>query len=91
VPLVLSKVPLVRSSGWYIGKLTDNFIATMLLVRLAARLAEDDPGLRKPMLQLLDGWLRHKSGKLDLQAHKLVKNGEFLSPYPLRCSRLTKL
>ena len=33
----------------------------VMLVRLAAKLIEDDPSLRKPMLQLLDGWLRHKT------------------------------
>ena len=32
--------------------------ATMLLVRLAASLAEDQ-SLRKPMMQLIDGWLRY--------------------------------
>lgn len=35
--------------------------ATMLLVRLASKLASEDPNLRKPMLTLLDGFLRHKS------------------------------
>lgn len=38
---------------------TKSAAATMLLVRLAAKLAEEDQGLRKPMMQLLDGWLRH--------------------------------
>ncbi|KAF2397340.1 coatomer subunit gamma [Trichodelitschia bisporula] len=46
--------------------------ATMLLVRLAAKLAEDDPGLRKPMLQLLDGWLRHKSELVNFEAAKAI-------------------
>ena len=27
----------------------------MMLVRLAAKLAEEDPSLRKPMMQMLDG------------------------------------
>jgi coatomer subunit gamma len=46
--------------------------ATMLLVRLAAKLAEEDPGLRKPMVGLLDGWLRHKSELVNLEAAKAI-------------------
>ncbi|KAF2834252.1 putative coatomer subunit gamma [Patellaria atrata CBS 101060] len=46
--------------------------ATMLLVRLAAKLAEDDPNLRKPMMQLLDGWLRHKSEMVNFEAAKAI-------------------
>ena len=46
--------------------------ATMLLVRLAAKLAEDDPGMRKPMMQLIDGWLRHKSEMVNFEAAKAI-------------------
>ncbi|OCL13526.1 Coatomer, gamma subunit [Glonium stellatum] len=46
--------------------------ATILLVRLAAKLAEEDPGLRKPMMQLLDGWLRHKSEMVNFEAAKAI-------------------
>ena len=46
--------------------------ATMMLVRLAAKLAEDDPGLRKPMMQLLDGFLRHKSEMVNFEAAKAI-------------------
>jgi coatomer subunit gamma len=46
--------------------------ATMLLVRLAAKLAEDDPGLRKPMVTLLDSWLRHKSELVNFEAAKAI-------------------
>lgn len=46
--------------------------ATMLLVRLAAKLAEDDPGLRKTMVTLLDGWLRHKSELVNFEAAKAI-------------------
>lgn len=47
---------------------------TMLLVRLAAKLAQDDPSLRKPMMQLLDGWLRHKSEMVNFEAAKAICN-----------------
>lgn len=46
--------------------------ATVLLVRLAAKLAAEDPGLRKPMMTLLDGWLRHKSEMVNFEAAKAI-------------------
>lgn len=46
--------------------------ALVLLVRLAAKLADEDPGLRKPMMQLLDGWLRHKHEMVNFEAAKAV-------------------
>ncbi|KAI9708803.1 MAG: coatomer subunit gamma [Bogoriella megaspora] len=46
--------------------------ATVMLVRLAAKLAEDDPSLRKPMMSLLDGWLRHKSEMVNFEAAKAI-------------------
>ncbi|MCJ1410527.1 coatomer subunit gamma [Ptychographa xylographoides] len=44
----------------------------VMLVRLAAKLADDDTSLRKPMLQLLDGWLRHKSEMVNFEAAKAI-------------------
>lgn len=46
--------------------------ARLMLVRLAAKLAEEDPGLRKPMVQLLDGWLRDKSEIVNIEAAKAI-------------------
>ncbi|PHH66378.1 hypothetical protein CDD81_7433 [Ophiocordyceps australis] len=46
--------------------------ATVMLVRLAAHLAEEDASLRKPMMQLLDGWLRHKSEMVNFEAAKAI-------------------
>lgn len=47
---------------------------TVMLVRLASKLIEDDISLRKPMLQLLDGWLRHKSEMVNFEAVKAICN-----------------
>ncbi|KAL2037859.1 hypothetical protein N7G274_009333 [Stereocaulon virgatum] len=47
---------------------------TIMLVRLAAKLIEDDASLRKPMLQLLDGWLRHKTEMVNFEAAKAICN-----------------
>lgn len=46
--------------------------ATVMLVRLAAQLAEEDQQLRRPMMQLLDGWLRHKSEMVNFEAAKAI-------------------
>ncbi|KAI1432433.1 adaptin N terminal region-domain-containing protein [Xylaria sp. CBS 124048] len=46
--------------------------AVVMLVRLAAQLAEEDQSLRKPMMQLLDGWLRHKSEMVNFEAAKAI-------------------
>ena len=46
--------------------------ALVMLVRLAAQLAEEEPSLRKPMMQLLDGWLRHKSEMVNFEAAKAI-------------------
>ncbi|KAG6101259.1 hypothetical protein E4U30_002507 [Claviceps sp. LM220 group G6] len=49
-----------------------NPAATVMLVRLASQLAEEDASLRKPMMQLLDGWLRHKSEMVNFEAAKAI-------------------
>ncbi|KAK5148760.1 hypothetical protein LTR04_000548, partial [Oleoguttula sp. CCFEE 6159] len=46
--------------------------AMVMLVRLAAKLAEEDQGLRKPMMQLLDSLLRHKSEMVNFEAAKAI-------------------
>lgn len=46
--------------------------AVILLVRLAAKLADEDASLRKPMMQLLDGWLRHKHDMVNFEAAKAI-------------------
>lgn len=52
----------------------------MMLVRLAAKLAEEDPGLRKPMMQMLEGWLRHKNETVNFEAAKAICHMPDLSP-----------
>ena len=49
-----------------------NPAAVIMLVRLAAQLAEEDLQLRRPMMQLLDGWLRHKSEMVNFEAAKAI-------------------
>jgi len=49
-----------------------NAAGVVLLVRLAAKIAVEDPNLRKPMVQLLDGWLRHKAEMVNFEAAKAI-------------------
>ncbi|KAK4555363.1 coatomer subunit gamma [Recurvomyces mirabilis] len=46
--------------------------ARVMLVRLATKLAEDDPSLRRPMMKLLDDWLRDKSEMVNFEAAKAI-------------------
>ncbi|PWN45741.1 putative coatomer gamma-2 subunit [Ceraceosorus guamensis] len=46
--------------------------AICMLVRYAAKVAEDDPNLRAPMVELLDGWLRHKSDMVNYEAARAI-------------------
>ncbi|KAK5679383.1 coatomer subunit gamma [Elasticomyces elasticus] len=49
---------------------TKSPLARVMLVRLATKLAHDDPSLRRPMLKLLDEWLRDKSEMVNFEAAK---------------------
>ena len=48
--------------------------ATMFLVRICSKLAEEDQGLRTPMFKLLEGFLRHKSEMVNFEAAKAICN-----------------
>lgn len=47
-------------------------MALCMLVRYAAKIADDDPNLRGVMLELLDNWLRHKSDMVNYEAAKAI-------------------
>jgi len=46
--------------------------AVCMLVRYAAKVAEDDPNLRPAMLDMLEGWLRHKSDMVNYEAARVI-------------------
>ena len=54
--------------------------ARVMLVRLAAKLAEEDPNLRRPMMKLLDDWLRDKSEMVNFEAAKAICATPDLTP-----------
>ena len=49
-----------------------NPFAICMLVRFAARIAEEDPNLRVMMMDMLENWLRHKSDMVNLEAAKAI-------------------
>lgn len=68
----MALVKMVQQYG--VAGAVKNPAATVMLVRLAAQLAEEDPSLRKPMIQLLDGWLRHKSEMFVTPSKRSTRN-----------------
>lgn len=46
--------------------------AICMLVRYAAKVAEEDANLRAPMIELLEGWLRHKSDMVNYEAARVI-------------------
>lgn len=47
-------------------------MALCILVRYAAKIAEDDPNLRPVMMELLENWLRHKSDMVNYEAARAI-------------------
>lgn len=46
--------------------------AICMLVRYAAKVAEEDPNMRAQMMELLEGWLRHKSDMVNYEAARAI-------------------
>lgn len=46
--------------------------AICMLVRYAAKVAEEDPNLRSAMMELLESWLRHKSDMVNYEAARVL-------------------
>lgn len=46
--------------------------AVCMLVRYAAKVAEEDPNLRPAMMDMLEGWLRHKSDMVNYEAARVI-------------------
>lgn len=47
-------------------------MALCMLVRYAAKIAEEDPNSRGVMMELLENWLRHKSDMVNLEAARAI-------------------
>lgn len=68
----MSLVKLVQQFGAQNQGAIKSPAARMMLVRLAGKIALEDPNMRKPMAQLLDGWLRDKSELVTFEAAKVL-------------------
>ncbi|KAI5819479.1 adaptin N terminal region-domain-containing protein [Pyronema omphalodes] len=66
------RMSLVKMVQQFSSGQVKNPAAVVMLVRLAAKLADDDQQMRKPMYQLLEGWLRHKSEMVTFEAAKAI-------------------
>ncbi|KAJ7201310.1 coatomer subunit gamma [Mycena pura] len=54
------------------GTTLKNAMALCMLIRYAAKVMEEDPNMQKQMVELLEGWLRHKSDMVNLEAARVI-------------------
>ncbi|OBZ79670.1 putative coatomer subunit gamma [Grifola frondosa] len=54
------------------GTTLKNAMALCMLIRYAAKVMEEDPNVQRQMLDLLEGWLRHKSDMVNLEAARVI-------------------
>ncbi|KAF8640341.1 hypothetical protein AX17_000013 [Amanita inopinata Kibby_2008] len=54
------------------GTSLKNPMALCMLIRYAAKVMEEDPNMQKQMLDLLEGWLRHKSDMVNLESARAI-------------------
>lgn len=54
------------------GQSLRNPFAICMLVRYSARIADEDPNMRAPLIELLEGWLRHKSDMVNYEAARAL-------------------
>ncbi|KAF8624211.1 hypothetical protein AX15_005977 [Amanita polypyramis BW_CC] len=54
------------------GTTLKNPMALCMLIRYAAKVMEEDPNVQKQVLDLLEGWLRHKSDMVNFEAARAI-------------------
>ncbi|EAU92615.1 coatomer subunit gamma [Coprinopsis cinerea okayama7 len=67
------------------GTTLKNPMALCMLIRFAARIIEDDPNVQRQMIEMLEGWLRHKSDMVNFEAARAIVELKHVQP-----SQLTK-
>ncbi|KAI0673741.1 coatomer subunit gamma [Trametes maxima] len=65
------------------GTTLRNPMALCMLIRYAAKVIEEDPNVQKQMLDLLEGWLRHKSDMVNLEAARVICEMKNVTPQQL--------
>ncbi|OJA20668.1 secretion protein [Rhizopogon vesiculosus] len=54
------------------GTTLKNSMALCMLIRYAAKVMEEDPNMQKQILDLMEGWLRHKSDMVNFEAARAI-------------------
>ncbi|KAG2118150.1 coatomer subunit gamma [Suillus discolor] len=54
------------------GTTLKNSMALCMLIRYAAKVMEEDPNIQRQILDLLEGWLRHKSDMVNFEAARAI-------------------
>ncbi|KAK7063804.1 coatomer subunit gamma [Favolaschia claudopus] len=54
------------------GTTLKNAMALCMLIRYAAKVIEEDPNVQRQMVELLEGWLRHKSDMVNFEAARVI-------------------
>ncbi|THH33135.1 hypothetical protein EUX98_g1031 [Antrodiella citrinella] len=54
------------------GTVLKSPLALCMLIRYAAKVMEEDPNVQRQMLDLIEGWLRHKSDMVNLEAARAI-------------------
>ncbi|KAA1467767.1 coatomer subunit gamma [Dentipellis sp. KUC8613] len=54
------------------GSVLKNPMALCMLIRYAAKVMEEDPNVQRQMVEILEGWLRHKSDMVNLEAARAI-------------------
>ncbi|KIK70520.1 hypothetical protein GYMLUDRAFT_32551 [Collybiopsis luxurians FD-317 M1] len=65
------------------GTTLKNPMALCMLIRYAAKVMEDDPNTQRQMLDLLEGWLRHKSDMVNFEAARAICEMRNVTPQQL--------
>ncbi|EIW87144.1 coatomer subunit gamma [Coniophora puteana RWD-64-598 SS2] len=65
------------------GTTLKNAMALCMLIRYAAKVMEDDPNVQRQMVELIEGWLRHKSDMVNFEAARAICEMKNVSPAQL--------
>jgi len=65
------------------GTTLKNPMALCMLIRYAAKVMEDDPNVQKQMVDMLEGWLRHKSDMVNFEAARAICEMKHVAPTQL--------
>ncbi|KAL5495064.1 SEC21 [Sanghuangporus weigelae] len=62
------------------GTSLKNAMALCMLIRYAAKVIDEDPNVQKQMCELLEGWLRHKSDMVNIEAARAICEMKNVTP-----------